>query len=281
MSDATKTARSAKAGHAPSGGVARQATDSATVVRAVTVIMGTVVGLTFLFGFGNVLNLALRLGIPAWVAPLVAPAVDLSILGLLLGTRHLALTGASVEVLRPARRLLIFASVVTLALNVAEPLVAGEYGKAAFDAVGPLLLIGWSEVGPGLLQAISTTTSSSNAVCDGDRPGALANSTSDDGSGVAHPQFTEDVVMRQAGPRAVGRRSPETLLAQARQEDAAHRAAHQKPISADTLRVRLGVGATQARRLVKIVRSEFQAGSAPLPGDPTREAAPAEDPVAD
>jgi len=70
--------------------------------------MGVVVGLTFLFGIGNVLNLALQLGVPAWVAPLVAPAVDLSIL---------------------------FASVVTLALNVAEPLVAGEFGKAAFDAV--------------------------------------------------------------------------------------------------------------------------------------------------
>ncbi len=84
---------------------------------------------------------------PVWVAPLVAPAVDLSILGLLLGTRHLALAGASADVLRPARRLLIFASVVTLALNVADPVVAGQYGKAAFDAVGPLLLIGWAEVG--------------------------------------------------------------------------------------------------------------------------------------
>ncbi|MEU4252271.1 hypothetical protein AB0F15_33200 [Amycolatopsis sp. NPDC026612] len=128
--------------------------DTSTIVRAVSAIMGTVVGLTFLFGFGSVLGLALRLGVPIWVAPLVAPAVDLSILGLLLGTRHLALTGASQAVLRPARRLLIFASVVTLALNVAEPLVAGEYGKAAFDAVGPLLLIGWAEVGAGLLQAI-------------------------------------------------------------------------------------------------------------------------------
>lgn len=92
----------------------RSGSDGAVVVQAVTVIMGVVVGLTFLFGFGNVLNLALQLGVPAWVAPLVAPAVDLSILGLLLGTRHLALTGASQDVLRPARRLLIFASVVTI-----------------------------------------------------------------------------------------------------------------------------------------------------------------------
>lgn len=117
--------------------------------------MGIVVGLTFMFGFGNVLNLALRLGVLVWVAPLVAPAVDLSILGLLLGIRQLALAGATPAQLRPARRLLIFASAVTLALNVADPLVAGQYGKAAFDAVGPLLLIGWAEVGPGFLQAIS------------------------------------------------------------------------------------------------------------------------------
>jgi hypothetical protein len=32
----------------------RSGSDSATVVQAVTVIMGVVVGLTFLFGFGNV-----------------------------------------------------------------------------------------------------------------------------------------------------------------------------------------------------------------------------------
>lgn len=125
-----------------------------TVVRWLTIIMGTVVALTFLFGFGNVLSLALRLGVPLYVAPLVVPAVDLSVLGLLLGTRYLALHGAAREQLRSAQRLLLFASTVTLALDVAEPLCAGQFGKAAFDAVGPLLLIGWAEAGPMLLQAI-------------------------------------------------------------------------------------------------------------------------------
>jgi hypothetical protein len=57
-------------------------------VQAVTVITGVVVGLTFLFGLDNVLNLALRLGVPTWAAPLV----DLSIIGLLLGIRQLPLT---------------------------------------------------------------------------------------------------------------------------------------------------------------------------------------------
>lgn len=45
------------------------------VIRTVTVIIGMVIALTFLFGFGNVLRLALRLGVPMYVAPLVAPAV--------------------------------------------------------------------------------------------------------------------------------------------------------------------------------------------------------------
>lgn len=57
------------------------------VPRAVTVIIAALVGLTFLFGFGNVLSLVLRLGVLVWVGPLIAPAVDLSILGLLLATR--------------------------------------------------------------------------------------------------------------------------------------------------------------------------------------------------
>jgi hypothetical protein len=43
--------------------------------------MSMVVGLTFLFGLGNVWLSALRLGVPGYVAPLVAPAVDLSVLG--------------------------------------------------------------------------------------------------------------------------------------------------------------------------------------------------------
>ncbi|WP_312024844.1 hypothetical protein [Amycolatopsis balhimycina] len=239
--------------------------DAATVVKAVTVIMG-VVGLTFLFGFGNVLNLALRLGVPIWVAPLVAPAVDLSILGLLLGTRHLALTGASAEVLAPARRLLIFASVVTLALNVADPLFAGEYGKAAFDAVGPLLLIGWAEVGPSFLQAISAANPPETAIIHR-------------GIGVKQQSVqTEELVVSDSGRfeavskgsalselsrRAFLDRPLEVLLEQARQEDAAHRVAHQRPISADTLRVRMRIGATPARRLVKIIRAEFDGTGAP------------------
>ncbi|WP_275293578.1 hypothetical protein [Amycolatopsis sp. La24] len=228
------------------------------VVRAVTALMSAVVGLTFLFGFGNVLSLALRLGVPAWVAPLVAPAVDLSILGLLLAVRHLALAGASPEVLRPARRLLVFASAVTLALNVAEPLASGQFGKGAFDSVGPLLLIGWAEVGPGLLLAIGNQLTYRTPVREADQSDlAVRSDYYEDVVAGATAQLDQDFVQPSA-EQTVRSRMSDVLLTQARKEDAAHRAMHQKPISADTLRIQLRVGAARSRQLVKIVRSEFE-----------------------
>lgn len=232
-------------------------------LRGVTVIAGVVIALTFIFGFGNVWTLALRLGVPAWVAPLVAPAVDLSILGLLLGTRHLALRGATVDQLRPARRLLLFSSVVTLALNISEPLIACELGKAAFDAVGPLLLIGWAEVGPGLLGAIG----------DVRRTTIYSAMTSAPREDVPPPVSAEDTVCRVAATSAdengaaaereadddaskVASVSAHDLLERARQADSQHWMQYQRPISAETLRKELRVGAARSRMLVAMVRSE-------------------------
>jgi hypothetical protein len=220
----------------------------APVVRAVTVIIGTVVGLTFVFGFGNVFNLALRLSVPVWIAPLVAPAVDLSILGLLLGTRHLALAGASVSQLRPARRLLVFASVVTLALNVADPIVTGEYGKAAFDTLGPLLLIGWAEVGPDLLRAFAEIAGSATAA---DLGPAVA---VDAGRGGERVMVDPSVARR----RTVHRFGSDDLLRCARRADECHREIHLRPISAETLRKELKIGAKRSRELVTVLREELR-----------------------
>jgi len=242
----------------------RSASDGAAVVRAVTVIMGVVVSLTFFFGFGNVLNLALRLGVPIWVAPLVAPAVDLSILGLLLGSQHLALLGATPEQLRPTRRLLIFANVVTLALNMADPLVASYYGKAAFDAVGPLLLIGWAEVGPDLLRALTTASRpTEEAPCGMNRMQELfaaeptvAGSTAPESSsaGVKPAETSADKQSNWAAPRTVD----DHLLMRAREEDVRHWDAYRRPISADTLRKKLRIGAARSRLLVAIIRADPQ-----------------------
>ncbi|GGS44058.1 hypothetical protein [Actinokineospora fastidiosa] len=95
-----------------------------------------VVSLTFLFGFGNVLNLALRLGVPLCSRRWSLLRLIFRFLGFR-SARGTWRSTASPDVLRPARRLLIFARAVTLALNVADPIGAGELGTAAFDAVGP------------------------------------------------------------------------------------------------------------------------------------------------
>ncbi|MEU9969495.1 SpdA protein [Streptomyces malaysiensis] len=226
--------------------------DGTATVRAVTGMMAAVVSLTFLFGFGNVWNLALRQGVPAWVAPLVAPAVDLSILGLLLGIRYLALHGAPVEQLRPARRLLVLSSGMTLALNTADPLIAEDLGKAAFDAVGPVLLIGWAEVGPGLLHALATSQPRSAS-----HPSATPQHGQDPGR-TAVPQ-NDHQATSASSPHAAGTERQcdgDELLERARQEDARHWETYQRPISAETLRKRLHVGAARSRMLVAMIRSD-------------------------
>jgi hypothetical protein len=213
-------------------------------VRWVTLIMSAVVGLTFLFGFGNVLDLALRLGVAPWIAPLIAPALDLSVLGLLLATRHLALCGVPMHQLRPARRLLVFASLVTLALNVADPLISGHIGRALFDAVGPLLLIGWAEVGPSLLQAIRAVAEPAEGE-DPERDRVRRTGRSTQGS--AAPALV---------CRTPSTSTNEDLLVLARHEDKEHWELHRRPISAETLRKRLRVGAERSRALVATIRAE-------------------------
>ncbi|KAA9163208.1 hypothetical protein FPZ12_009385 [Amycolatopsis acidicola] len=209
------------------------------VARFVTITMGLVIGLTFLFGFGNVLHLALKLQVPVLVAPLVAPAVDLTVLGLLVGTRHLALSGASNDALRSARRLLLAASAVTLLLNIADPVCTGQWGKAAFDSVGPLLLIGWAEAGPGLLRALSSASNEAEPVKLPSTPPSVPPTE----------PWTKPATLHSAG-------LDQQLLDRARAADSEHWRRAQRPISAETLRKRLRVGAQTSRLLVSAVRAE-------------------------
>ncbi|MFF7234516.1 DUF2637 domain-containing protein [Streptomyces sioyaensis] len=131
--------------------------------RTVTVVMGIIAALAFVFSFGNVWALALRLGVPGPVAPLIAPMVDLSVVGLLVALRYLSLRGVPAAQMRAATRLMHVSGLLTLALNIAEPLAAGHYGRAAVDAVAPLLLLGWGAVGPQLLRAFHTVTTTDTA----------------------------------------------------------------------------------------------------------------------
>jgi hypothetical protein len=258
---APATARTGKSAHA-----------HGLAFRAVTAIMAIVIGLTFTFGFGNVWLLALRLGVPAYVAPLVAPAVDLSVLGLLIAIRELAVQGAATTEIRPARRLLVFASLVTLALNIAEPLAGGQYGKAAFDAVGPLLLIGWAEIGPDLLRTMAEHLPAPAAPDEPAHTGKTAGTPIPvDPTGIGHPPAATpaDQVSKQDPPPTSGNardsptdrrprptRQDQELLTLARAQDAHHWAHHHRPISAEALRKRLKIGAEPSRALVAQIRAE-------------------------
>ena len=187
-------------------------------------------------------QLCLNLGITAWIAWLVAPAVDLSVIGLLAGMRFLSLHGYTDAQLAGLHRMLRFCGLLTLALNTAGSLSHRQYGTALVDAVGPALLIGWSEAGPWLLRQI-------HAVCPPPAPPRPA---------AARPPEP----VPAAGPQAL----PARLLARARELDAEHRAETGRPISRDTLRAQLRIGRDKASALVAAVRAEAaaRAGATPL-----------------
>jgi hypothetical protein len=188
-----------------------------------------------------------------------------SVIGLLIGVRHLALNGQSRRQLRPARLLLAFSGAATLALNVAEPVITGAHGRAAFDAVGPLLLIGWSEVGPGLLHQIYAVRT---ATPDGRPAGQPAPDPGPEQDPVVIPLLgARQPPAREQPGRPTDQSGPmpdrldDELMPEARRIDAQHRTAHQRPVSAETLRRRLRIGTARARRIVADLRSE---GHSPL-----------------
>jgi hypothetical protein len=184
-------------------------------------------------------QLCLDLGITAWIAWLVAPAVDLSVIGLLTGMRFLSLHGYADAQLAGLQRMLRFCGLLTLALNTAGAIGHRQYGTALVDAVGPALLIGWSEAGPWLLRQI-------HAVCPPvARPGPAVRQRPELAPAPATPVL------------------PAGLLARARVLDAAHRAETGRPISRDNLRARLRIGRDRASALVAAVRAEATARAAP------------------
>ena len=206
--------------------------------RAVTVVTAAIVVMTFAFSLGNVTRLCLDLGIPGWIAWLVGPAVDLSVVGLLTGMRFLSLHGFTDAQLAKLQRMLRFCGLLTLALNTAGALGHRQFGTALVDAVGPALLIGWSEVGPWMLRQI-------HAVC----PAAP--------QPPVQPQPKATRTATSPGAPVL----PAGLLARTRELDAEHRAATGKPISRDNLRARLRIGRDRAGALVDAVRAEAAAGA--------------------
>ena len=138
--------------------------------RTVSVVMAVIALLAFVFSFGNVWALALRLGISRPVAPLVAPMVDLSVVGLLVALRYLSLRGVPTHELRAGTRLMHLCGLLTLGLNIAEPLLLHLWGRAAVDAVAPILLLGWGQVGPQFLRQFHHLTTPADATTPAPAP---------------------------------------------------------------------------------------------------------------
>jgi len=198
--------------------------------RTVTVVMGIIAALAFVFSFGNVWALALRLGVPAPIAPLIAPMVDLSVVGLLVALRYLSLRGVPAEHIKAATRLMHLSGLLTLALNIAEPIVAGHYGRAAVDAVAPLLLLGWGAVGPQLLRHFHTVAHTAPAPATP--------------SAAAEKEPAPEPVAPPVSPRPKTSPAvtvPAPLLNAARTIADTYQAEHGEPITAAQLRTRLGV----------------------------------------
>ena len=255
--------------------------------RVVTGCAVLVVAACFGFSFGNVLALGRYLAVPEWVAWLVAPAVDLTVVGLIVGVRHLSLRGIEGRRLRPARLLLVAAGLATWALNTAHALfVRGHLGVVAYDSLAPLLLIGWAEVGPWFLRQFHLAAGPALSI-PGQAGPTEARTTAEaeqdqaqtGGQRVVEPMADLRQPARAAadfGPRraSAGRTAAgeQALLDQARVLNADHWQAHGRPISRDKLRAALGIGATRAERLLAALTAERPTSSLPA-ADP--EPAPA------
>ncbi|CDR08554.1 DUF2637 domain-containing protein [Streptomyces iranensis] len=206
--------------------------------RTVTVVMGIIAALAFVFSFGNVWALALRLGVPGPIAPLIAPMVDLSVVGLLVALRYLSLRGVPAEQIKGATRLMHVSGLLTLALNVAEPIVAGHYGRAAVDAVAPLLLLGWGAVGPQLLRHFHTVAHTTPAPAAPDPSAEKAPALAPEPAPTAKPVSPPVALKPEPSPAVV---VPVPLLNAARAIADTYRAEHGEPITPAQLRTRLGV----------------------------------------
>jgi len=248
--------------------------------RVVTGCAVLVVAACFGFSFGNVLALGQHLGVPTYVAWLIAPAVDLTVVGLIVAVRHLSLRGIEGRRLRPARLLLVAAGLATWALNTAHALfVRRHLGMVAYDSLAPLLLIGWAEVGPWFLRQFRATAVTSTRSAAG-RTGRTEASTAPGadhgraaaGGGQLQPSGTlRPAEAAATAPRAAARQpaavGEQALVDRARALNAAHWQAHGRQISRDKLRAALGVGATRAERLLAALATDSAAGSPP-PADP-------------
>lgn len=116
----------------------------------VGIVLAAVPLLVFFFSFGNVGLLGTGLGVEHWIAFLTGPAVDLSVAGCVIASSYLSAKGRTEKDLWPLHAAALVCGLVMIALNTGGALYANHWRLAAFDSVGPMLLIGWGSLAPWL-----------------------------------------------------------------------------------------------------------------------------------
>lgn len=133
--------------------------------------------------------------------------------------------------------------------------------------MGPLLLIGWAEFGPDLLGELAAASRLPEATFDDARPVRASFADEPTHVGLTPPELSvEDpkpvsVSADEQSTHPASRMVDDNLLELPREADARHWDAHRRPISADTLRRKLHIGAARSRLLVKIIRDDSQGRS--------------------
>lgn len=124
-------------------------------VGIVLFVLAVVPLLTFLFSFGNVGNLGVGLHVDWRIAYLTGPAVDLTATGMIVAATWLSHKGRTEKELWPIHVLSVICALMMFGLNCGPAIYVRRYQLAAFDAVGPFLLMAMGLVGPWLLRQIT------------------------------------------------------------------------------------------------------------------------------
>lgn len=126
------------------------------VVYAIVLsVMAIVPLLAFLFSFGNVGDLGVHLGIDKRIAYLTGPGVDLTATGMIVAATWLSYRGRTERELLRVHVLSVICALMMFGLNCGPAIYIRHYQLAAFNAVGPFLLMAMGFVGPWLLRQLA------------------------------------------------------------------------------------------------------------------------------
>jgi hypothetical protein len=177
----------------------RDSVERLTYTAVITVITA-VPALAFAFSFGNVGLHGVSLGVDARIAYLTGPAVDLSVVGLIVAASFLSHRGRTERELWPVHLMSVLCAAAMLYLNCGQAVYEHRWRLAVFDAVGPLLLVGWGSIGPWLLRQLASATAGAPAHRTASTPAAR---TAPQGERTAaDPERTAPPTSPQSAPAA-------------------------------------------------------------------------------